>query len=517
MAYYDNTSHMDKKDSFLKCGFMGPIPLMAKGQALFLARHLLSAPHQRPVWHKPLAAEDPLVYRVASSPELLRILRDLIGDDIVLWGGSIISKQPGEIHPWHCDIESCGPAGGFVSVWIGLLNTHKENSLLFVRGSHTYGAVLQELSARNQVSRNEMTDDIVLRLANSQRPGAEIVQPEVNDGEAMIFDGRIWHGSHNPMSGTPRVSLLLQYARANIAVKVPDFSNLEWPFRFREDLRHSVVAVTGHTDRAANELVPPPSMRLDQPIVPSAHLIAPNLRCKDGVSFASTPCFLGRTDNADYLECHYSVLMPGACPHPPHTHTEEEILVVMRGSAELIVPTSIHDGNPNIFPAPTGTAIYYPAYQRHTIRNTSSEPVCYAMIKWKSSTIKAAEQLKPQLVQSTWIQNNALPGTRSQTLLFEGPTRSQTLLFEGPTRFLEKLHAHVTGFQPGEGYAAHRDSHDVVIFFIRGQFSILGKSISAPAVVFLPARCLHNMQATGTEMANYIVWELHKNRGPECQ
>jgi mannose-6-phosphate isomerase-like protein (cupin superfamily) len=502
MEYYHRTSHMDKKDSFLKRGFMGPVPLMAKGQALFLARHLLSAPH-RQVWHKPLAAEDPLVYQVASSPELLRILRDLIGGDIVLWGGSIARKQPGEIHPWHCDIESCGPSGGFVSVWIGLLNTSKESSLMFVRGSHTYAAVIQEVSARNQVSRDEMTDEIALRMANSQRPGAEIVQPEVNDGEAIIFDGRIWHGSHNPESGKPRVSLLLQYARADIAVKVPDFSNLKWPFLFREDLRQSVVAVAGHTDRGANDLLPPPSMRLDQPILPSAHLIAPNLRCKDGVSFASTPCFLGHTDNAEYLECHYSVLMPGGCPHSPHAHLEEEILVVMRGSAELIVPNSIHDGNPQIFPAPTGTAIYYPSYQPHTIRNRSAQPVCYAMIKWKSPKINAAEQLKPQLVQSTWVQKNALPGTGSQTLLLEGATT-----------FLDKLHAHVTRFQPGGGYAAHRDSHDVAIFLIRGQIAILGNCITVPAVVFLPARCLHDMKATGTEMAKYLVWEFHKNSGP---
>jgi hypothetical protein len=89
------------------------------------------------------------------------------------------------------------------------------------------------------------------------------------------------------------------------------------------------------------------------------------------------------------------------------------------------------------------------------------------------------------------------------------------LLLEGATTFLDKLHAHVTRFQPGGGYAAHRDSHDVAIFLIRGQIAILGNSITAPAVVFLPARCLHDMKATGTEMAKYLVWEFHKNSGPE--
>ena len=38
------------------------------------------------------------------------------------------SGGPAKSHPWHCDIESCAPEGGFVSVWIGLLNTQKESS-----------------------------------------------------------------------------------------------------------------------------------------------------------------------------------------------------------------------------------------------------------------------------------------------------------------------------------------------------------------------------------------------------
>ena len=102
-------------------GFVGPVRLLTQQQAAFLGRHLLSAPERRPVWEKSLATIDPLTYETAVNPALLRLVREFIGNDIVLWGASVVVRRPGETHPWHCDIESCAPEGGLVSVWIGLL------------------------------------------------------------------------------------------------------------------------------------------------------------------------------------------------------------------------------------------------------------------------------------------------------------------------------------------------------------------------------------------------------------
>jgi len=86
-------------------------------------------------------------------------------------------------------------------------------------------------------------------------------------------------------------------------------------------------------------------------------------------------------------------------------------------------------------------------------------------------------------------------------------------LFEGPTAFLPKLHAHITRAEPGAGYAPHRDAHDVAIFLIECEISVMDDQIAAPAVTFLPAGCLHGMMSTGTATAKYLVWELHGPRG----
>ena len=489
----------DHRASFSRSGFVAPIPLLTKQQAFFLGRHLLTARPRLPVWDKSLATVDPLVHQTATHPELLRLLRDLIGDDIILWGASVIVRRPGEIHPWHCDMESCGAGDGFVSVWMGLMNAQKESALLLIPGSHSYGASIQELAVQEGLSRGERTDEVTLRLANARSPGASIVQPAVGDGDAIVFDGRLWHGTENALSDRPRVALLLQYARSDRQIKVPDFRNFEWPFQFKDDARPPVIVVSGRGDENSHALVPAPSPRLKKAIGSCAHPIDPNASCADGVSFTPVHCFIGHTRNVDYLECHYSILMPGNSPHPPHAHLDEEILVVMSGEGELVVADAVDDPSPSIIPVQAGSAIYYPPYQHHTIRNASSAPVRYAMLRWRSSVISAAKHLPPHFAPSSWLEADTL----------RGPVAMKNL-FEGPSAYLGKLNAHVTRIEPGGGYEAHRDAHDVSIFLIEGKITVLGKEIVAPAVVFFPGGDLHDMVAAGDQPAKYIVWEFHR-------
>lgn len=493
MSYDPSTDH---KNAFSRDGFVGPISFLTRQQALFLTRHFQALPKDRSRWEKSLAAFDPVSYEIASNPDLLRLVRDLIGDDVVLWGCSFVVRKPGEIHPWHCDAESSAPEGGFVSAWVGLLNTGKESSLCLIPGSHTYGLTIQEAAARERIARSNRNDDVALRLANAQRPGAEIVQPAVSDGEAVLFDGRLWHGSRNGLSEMPRAALLLQYAKADLRCRIPEA--FEWPFRFNEDKRPPAIIVSGQGDRDKNELVAAPAMREPNPIGTCVHYIDPNSRCPDGVSFMPVHCFQGYTGNVDYLECHYSVLMPGASPHLPHKHLDEEILVVMSGAGELVIANSPRDPEPRIMPAPAGSAAYYPPFQHHTIRNVSSEPVRYAMLRWRSPAISARKHLPARFVTPVWLQVES-----------RRPIAMHTL-FEGPSAFLGKLHGHVTQIAPGGGYAAHRDEHDVSIFLIQGEIAILGKRIVAPSVVFLPAGHLHDMKAVGLTPAKYIVWEFHR-------
>ena len=114
-------------EAFNRDGFLPPVRVMTAAQCALLVRHLRSAEKPKPIeWDKGEAAADRLVFDIATSPQVLTWLRTLVGNDIALWGASLAQRAPTQRHPWHTDIESSDPKGGFVSVWIGLEYTSRE-------------------------------------------------------------------------------------------------------------------------------------------------------------------------------------------------------------------------------------------------------------------------------------------------------------------------------------------------------------------------------------------------------
>ena len=77
------------------------------------------------------------------------------------------------------------------------------------------------------------SDDMVAGWAKDLDAKAGLVQLDMTDGDALVFDGRLWHSGPNDRRHGARTALLLQYAAAETPVAVPDFAQLEWPFRFK--------------------------------------------------------------------------------------------------------------------------------------------------------------------------------------------------------------------------------------------------------------------------------------------
>ena len=216
---------------FERDGFVGPISLFTEAECNFLCQHLKFGDVPKPLnWDKGRFATDRIIYDFASRPRLLTMLSNVLGENIVLWGANVLVREPGDVHPWHTDIETSAPEGCFASVWIGIQNTTVLRSLKLVRHSHRFGLSLQEAAAKRGKGRGEASDELVLTWAKERDAGAALVQLDITDGEAIIFDGRLWHASAH--EGTEqRVALLLQYAPAGTCVQIPDLTQLEWPFR----------------------------------------------------------------------------------------------------------------------------------------------------------------------------------------------------------------------------------------------------------------------------------------------
>jgi quercetin dioxygenase-like cupin family protein len=83
------------------------------------------------------------------------------------------------------------------------------------------------------------------------------------------------------------------------------------------------------------------------------------------------------TATLDELEMHITTLNPGASPHAPHQHPDEELIIVKEGTVESLV----NGEQKRIGP---GSVIFQAANQMHAIRNVGDVPATYHVIKWNS-------------------------------------------------------------------------------------------------------------------------------------
>ncbi len=290
------------------------IPLFGGTECARILDRLRASPPQPREGPKDLAASSPSVYDVATDERILRAVTAMLGKDVMIWGAAVLERRPGEVHPWHTDIETSG-AGGTVSVWIGLENVTRASALSVVPYSHRFGMPIQEVAARKGKRRGEATDAEVTAWAAELDPRSSAVALDLVDGDALLFDGRLWHGSANA-SGSTRTALLLQYATPATPIRMLDPSALEWPFRLREAPWPPCVLVHGTTPRVAvNRFVGPPApvatVAVVEPLPALVREIDLPPTLEPAEAWRPHHLFRGSTPNLGALSCHYSVLAPG--------------------------------------------------------------------------------------------------------------------------------------------------------------------------------------------------------------
>lgn len=75
------------------------------------------------------------------------------------------------------------------------------------------------------------------------------------------------------------------------------------------------------------------------------------------------------------LESHITTLNPGQTPHPPHTHVNEEMIILKEGSLEAYV-------NGTWTPVSTGSMIFFGSNVPHSVRNSGTAPATYYVVNW---------------------------------------------------------------------------------------------------------------------------------------
>jgi hypothetical protein len=150
--------------------------------------------------------------QAARRPEILDMLEQLIGPDIVLWITRVLCKPAakGREVPWHQDGEywPMRPLAT-CSVWIALDPVSTENGCMrFIPGSHKQ----QELYRHHVSNRDNLV--LNLELDQDQFDEARAVNVELEPGQMSLHDVRLIHGSLANTSGRRRAALIMRYMPA---------------------------------------------------------------------------------------------------------------------------------------------------------------------------------------------------------------------------------------------------------------------------------------------------------------
>jgi quercetin dioxygenase-like cupin family protein len=83
------------------------------------------------------------------------------------------------------------------------------------------------------------------------------------------------------------------------------------------------------------------------------------------------------TRTLDELEMHVTTLNPNTTSHAPHTHPNEEIVIVREGTLQA------HVNGKEVVVGPGGI-LFYASMQPHGVKNIGDTPATYFVINWKS-------------------------------------------------------------------------------------------------------------------------------------
>jgi quercetin dioxygenase-like cupin family protein len=93
--------------------------------------------------------------------------------------------------------------------------------------------------------------------------------------------------------------------------------------------------------------------------------------------------FRAPTATLDELECHVTTLKAGQSSHAPHTHPNEEVLIIREGSVEFYYQNAWH-------PATVGDVVFLTGTDPHGVRNPGTTPATYHVLAWQSPGMKPA-------------------------------------------------------------------------------------------------------------------------------
>jgi len=238
--------------------------------------------------------------------------------------------------------------------------------------------------------------------------------------------------------------------------------------------------------------------------------------------------FNGPTATLTRFESHITTVNPGQAAHAPHTHGNDEMLLVKEGTLQVIFKDQTYQAGP-------GSLMFYSSLDPHGTFNNGTTPVTYYVFSWVSdktppdiSTPVPGATIKEATGPITPSLTKALPtGTKLTSTVFDTnklPVESSVAgqkrsIFNGPTATLKNFEGHITTVNPGQ--AAHMPpahGNEEFILVTEGMFQVAINNqtyLAGPgSLIFYAPNDSHGILNVGDSPASYYVFIFTTDKTP---
>ena len=118
------------------------------------------------------------------------------------------------------------------------------------------------------------------------------------------------------------------------------------------------------------------------PVLPSTAITWEEIQAKPPSNNGrSRSLFRSATTTLDELEIHVTTLPPGQASHAPHTHPEEEVIIIKEGTVEAFQAGRTRVVGP-------GAVLFMASQEPHAVKNVGDTPATYHVMQWFSPGMK---------------------------------------------------------------------------------------------------------------------------------
>lgn len=162
-------------------------------------------------------------HKLVNHPSILSVVRQILGDDILVWDSDFNIKEPGTKghYTWHQDGIYAGIQNSdhIVTAWFALTNSTDESGCMhFLPSSHHHQLkhrVETDIDMDNQLSLGQEVKD----MSFVQEKLGEVVHAELRAGQVSFHHWNLVHASFQNKSNYRRIGLAIRYMSGKAAMQ----------------------------------------------------------------------------------------------------------------------------------------------------------------------------------------------------------------------------------------------------------------------------------------------------------